>query len=316
VIVVGVVNNMQDSALHTTERQFRELLTAAARGRALQLKFFSIPQLPREGAGRAYVDSQYEDVDAIADAGLDGLIVTGTDPRGSVLAEEPYYRPLTKLVDWAEENTVSTVWSCLAAHAAVQHLDGIGRQRFPQKLAGVFDCAVVTEHPVLAGMPARWGMPHSRHNTLPEDALGPSGYQTLSTSPEAGADIFVKQRKSLFLFVQGHPEYDPGALFREYRRDIGRFLSGERENYPDMPGNYFDDATVAALTAFRAEAVQHRDIGILSHFPIAGSGEGMTHAWRAAAEQLYANWLSYLEDHRAERVSRRESSGAAPAHRR
>ncbi|MGH7653338.1 MAG: homoserine O-acetyltransferase/O-succinyltransferase family protein, partial [Gemmatimonadaceae bacterium] len=104
-IVVGVVNNMQDSALRTTERQFRELLAASAGDRAIRVKFFSIPELPREKKGRAYVDTHYEDIANIANAGLDGLIVTGTDPQGNVLVEEPYYKQLTQLVDWAEDHT-------------------------------------------------------------------------------------------------------------------------------------------------------------------------------------------------------------------
>src|SRR5579862_1431475 len=198
---------MPDSALQTTERQFRELLGAVSGDRQVRLRFFSIADVPRQEAGRSYVAGEYEDIGELWGSGVDGLIVTGTEPRANSLHEEPYWRTLTRLVDWAEENTCSTVWSCLAAHAAVRYLDGVERQRFPEKLSGVFECAIAAEHPIVAGMPPRWRMPHSRHNTLPQDALGASGYETLSVSPEAGADMFVKQRRSLFLFVQGHPEY-------------------------------------------------------------------------------------------------------------
>jgi homoserine O-succinyltransferase len=225
--------------------------------------------------------------------------------------EEPYYKPLTQLVDWAEEHTVSTVWSCLAAHAAVQHLDGVSRERFPQKLAGVFDVAPAASHPILAGMPSQWTMPHSRHNTLPAKPLAAAGYQLLSTAQDAGPDMFVKQGKSLFLFVQGHPEYDPGALLREYRRDVGRFLAGERDSYPDMPNNYFDEGAVAAATAFRDLAIRTRDPKLFDHFPFSGSGDGMSHAWHDSAVRLYSNWLSFLEDHRTKRAGQRRPSSAA-----
>jgi homoserine O-succinyltransferase len=310
-IVVGVVNNMQDAALRTTERQFRELLAAAAGERAVRVRFFSIPELPRERAGRAYVETHYADVSAIATAGLDGLIVTGTDPQGHVLVEEPYYKPLTQLVDWADEHLASTVWSCLAAHATVQHLDGISRERFPQKLAGVYGVSPVADHPILAGMPAQWRMPHSRHNTVTADALNAAGYQLLSKSDDAGPDMFVRQAKSLFLFVQGHPEYDPGALLREYRRDVGRYLSGVREAYPPMPSNYFDEAAVAAANEFRKLALRTRDPALLDRFPFNGSGDGMAHPWSDSAVRLYSNWLSYLEDRRAQRAVQRQSTGAA-----
>jgi homoserine O-succinyltransferase/O-acetyltransferase len=36
--------------------------------------------------------------------------------------------------------------------------------------------------------------------------------------------MFVKYNRSLFVLLQGHPEYDSATLLREYRRDVGRFL--------------------------------------------------------------------------------------------
>jgi homoserine O-succinyltransferase len=140
-------------------------------------------------------------------------------------------------------------------------------------------------------------MPHSRSNTVPEGALVAAGYQSLSRSAGAGTDMFVKQRRSLFLFVQGHPEYDPGALLREYQRDIGRYLAGERESYPEMPARYFDDATVVALDAFRARALERRDRTLFGEFP-AAARERLVHTWSAPATRLYSNWLSYISSRR------------------
>jgi homoserine O-succinyltransferase len=68
----------------------------------------------------------------------------------------------------------------------------------------------------------------------------------------AGVDTFVRERRSLFLFFQGHPEYDADTLPREYRRDVARFLRGERDSYPDLPKEYFDPITTDMLNAFRA----------------------------------------------------------------
>jgi len=45
--------------------------------------------------------------------------------------------------------------------------------------------------------------PHSRWNEVREDALTACGYTVLIKSPQAGVDIFVKQkRKSLFVHFQ------------------------------------------------------------------------------------------------------------------
>jgi len=298
-LVIGLVNNMPDGAFKTTERQFKELLSAAAGPIALHVRLFSLPEAQRAPATRAYIAQHYENFGHLWASRLDGLIVSGTEPRTPALAEEPYWHTLTKLVDWAEDHTASTVWSCLAAHAAVYHLDGISRQKFPQKLAGVFDCTKVSEHGILADTPAGWCIPHSRSNDLPEEPLIAAGYQMLSRSPVAGADMFMKQRKSLFLFLQGHPEYDPGSLLREYQRDVGRFLRGERDAYPQMPRDYFEAAAAAALAAFRARALAHRSIDLLSDFPRVDVEGKTARTWRTPALRIYANWLSLLANSRS-----------------
>jgi homoserine O-succinyltransferase/O-acetyltransferase len=305
-IVIGIVNNMQDAALRTTERQFGELLAAAARNRPLDLRFYALPEIPRSAAGRAHIRRRYRAVGALWEDRVDGLIVTGAEPGAPTLAQEPYWPSLARLVDWAEENTISTVWSCLAAHAAVLCIDGIERRSFGDKLSGVFDCAKASDHPLTDGTPARWRVPHSRSNDLPKEALAAKGYSMLVLSADGGADLFLKQRKSLFLFIQGHPEYDSGALLREYRRDVGRFLAGEREDYPEMPSFYFDDAAAASFAAFRQRAEDHRAIDLLDGFPAA---ETVTPIWRAPAERLYENWLTYLAQHKSETLTTRRSSG-------
>ncbi len=303
-MVIGLVNNMPDGALKTTERQFRELLSSAAGDRRLRLRLFSLPEAVRGEASRAYITENYEKFSNLWTSRLDGLIVTGTEPRTAVLADEPYWHSLTKLVDWAEENTTSTVWSCLAAHAAVYHLDGIGRQKFPEKLSGVFDCARTADHRLFADAPDAWRIPHSRSNDLPVQALAAAGYEILSTSPVAGADLFIKQRKSLFVLLQGHPEYDPDSLLREYHRDVGRYLRREREAYPQMPHGYFDAGAAAALAAFRERALVERHIDLLADFPIVDVHGQSACAWRPQALRLYANWLSLLAQSRLQTHAR------------
>ena len=310
-VTIGLVNNMPDAALRTTDRQFCELLSAAAQELRVRLRIFSIPDVPREAAGRSHVAENHEDIGALWDSRIDGLIVTGTEPRAPNLSEEPYWPVLTRLADWAEQHTVSTIWSCLAAHAAVLHRDGIRRHALPAKLSGLYECVKLTDHALLAGIPARWRLPHSRCNGLSEEALASRGYRILSRSPEAGVDLFARQGDSLFLFVHGHPEYDPGALFREYRRDVGRFLAGERDTYPAMPVDYFDQATAAAMTRFRDLAFQHRRPDIMSGFPVYDARH-MAHAWRGAAVRLYANWLFHLASQIA-RTRARAPSARPPA---
>jgi homoserine O-succinyltransferase len=289
---------MPDAALQTTERQFRELLFAAAGNVAVQLRLFSFPEIPRSDMGRSRISQSYENVSELWTRRLDGLIVTGTEPRALELADEPYWSSLTKLVDWAEDHTRSTIWSCLAAHAAVLHIDGIGRRALGEKLFGTFECIKAEDHKMVLGTPPRWHVPHSRYNELPEKLLVLKGYRILSRSLDAGVDIFLKHQNSLFIFFQGHPEYDPRALLREYRRDSRRFLAGERERHPELPRGYFDESTNGVLAAFRNQVLRNPGLDLNSSFPTVAE-ENVVHAWRRVAVQIYANWLSYLVEQRS-----------------
>jgi homoserine O-succinyltransferase/O-acetyltransferase len=308
---LAVVNNMPDPALRSTERQFREVIEGAADGRKLRVHFFSFPELIRGPEGRAYVAAHYEPIDQLWAGRFDGLVVTGAEPRTDVISDELYWNSLTRLIDRAADHTTSTIWSCLAAHAAVLHLDGVERQRYASKLHGVFACASATEHPLVAGLSGEWRFPHSRLNTLPSDRLTAAGYDILSVSDDAGADAFVKSYGSLFLFLQGHPEYDPGALYREYRRDVGRFLEGTVNRYPPVPRDYLDVEATRAVEEFRGHAECDRRPELLDRFPVMDPSRQLLHSWRGAAVRLYSNWLDYLATHRSatpDRIARGDAA--------
>ena len=290
---IGLVNNMPDAALDATERQFRALLAAAADGRAVRLTLYTLPEVPRTAFGRQQI-AKYSALDDLWNSPHDGLIVTGTEPRAADLKDEPFWGSLTRVLEWAEHHTHSTILSCLAAHAGILHLDGIARRPLGDKRFGVFECVRVSDHPLTASTPPRLRMPHSRWNEIQEDALIACGYRVLTRSESGGVDAFVKQRKSLFVFFQGHPEYEAVTLLLEYRRDIGRFLRGERDTYPAMPQGYFDDDTIRTLTELRDRALSDRREALLAAFPTALAAGRVTNSWRVSAESLYRNWLRYI----------------------
>lgn len=301
-LTVGLVNNMPDAALKFTELQVRDLLSRAAGRREVSLRIFSLPEVARSPEGLRYVAQHHEPIDRLWEGNFNGLIVTGTEPRTDRIEDEPYWPALTRLVDWADDHTISSVWSCLAAHAAVYRLDGIERHPFDRKLFGVFDCTKIANHALVSASPAVWQVPHSRCNELPEKALVEKGYRILSRSDAAGADLFIKQRQSLFVFLQGHPEYDATALFGEYRRDVRRFLAGHAAQYPELPHGYFTPDATAALLTYRERALKSRDIALLEQFPAAVVGRELAAPWRDAAARLYSNWLGYLAHGRARRL--------------
>ena len=302
-ISIGLINNMPDAALAATERQFTNLIRQAVPNAVVLLKLFAMPALPRGAAARAFLTERYRDIAALWETPLDGLIVTGTEPRAAKLTDEPYWASLSEVVEWARDHTSSTIWSCLAAHAAVLHADGIERLARGEKLCGIFDCRLAADHPMTEHFPEPLWVPHSRYNDLPEAALTACGYKILTRSPSAGVDTFAKQDGSFFLFFQGHPEYEADTLLREYRRDAGRFLAGERKHYPALPAGYFGTEAAAAAQDFRARALEHRNPALAAQFPTAALEASLTCPWRPAALGVYQKWCAFLSARKAERRS-------------
>ena len=293
-LVIGLINNMPDAALEATEQQFLSLLDASSGRMTIRLRLLALPEVPRGDAGRQRLELLYSDIGELWTSRLDGLIVTGAEPCAADLRDEPYWTSLMHVLEWTEDNAVSAVWSCLAAHAVVLRLSGIRRRRSAEKCSGVFSCAKVGTHPLTEGIPAQFLVPHSRFNGLPEDEIVAAGFRVLARSPEVGVDMFVKDGNSPLLFAQGHPEYDTYTLLREYRRDIRRFLRGEVETYPSMPRGYFDEDSAANFREFRELALADRSEDTLKRLWASCPEPVLSNNWRSSATRLYKNWLSLL----------------------
>jgi homoserine O-succinyltransferase len=298
---IGLVNNMPDAALRATELQFARLLKDAASNFDVRLHLFAMPEILRGDTARSRMEGFYADVATLPAAGMDALIITGAEPQAAALNQEPYWQALTRVMEWSADGTVSTLFSCLAAHAAVLHFDGIPRRPLPRKISGVFASLRAADDPLLAGLPARGATPHSRKNGLLESDLTAKNYRILSRLTDGSVDAFVREGKSRFVFFQGHPEYGAETLGREYLRDIGRFLRGEGPR-PAIPENYFDRVTENALQALGAREAsigEYNDV-VLGAVPL--------QAWRSYTLKLFANWISAIA---AEKHRRRSSRSAA-----
>ena len=311
---IGLINNMSDSALMSTERQLFDLLGAAAGRLFVRLHFYTMETTPRSDWGRDYVRRYYRGTDDLLNTSLDGVIVTGAEPRAASLTEEPYWTAFVQIIDWARENTVSSVYSCLAVHGAVLHIDGVERHKLPAKCIGVFAQTKTGDNPLMQEVPASFRTPHARWNEVQEGDLENCGYSILTKSAEAGVDCFVKQqRKSLFVHFQGHPEYDTNSLLGEYRRDMGRFLRAESEVCPTIPRGYFDSEAEETLTAYRRKALSDRSPELFADFPADQLAKDLRNAWHPAARRIYRNWLLYMASQRAGRSKPLALSGTRRA---
>jgi homoserine O-succinyltransferase len=281
---IGIANNMPAAAIRSTERQFEDILTAASAGSVpLRIQWYRLIGVRPE---------HYHRPEELWSDRLDGLIVTGAEPKAARLCDEPFWGPLTKTVDWAARNTSSSIWSCLAAHAAVHHLDGIERCPNSEKIFGLFEAVRTADHAILADTEPVWRVPHSRWNGVSEADLTAGGYSVLLRSDTAGVDTFVKQvDRSLFVFMQSHPEYDSTSLMREYHRDLVRFHSGTRNRHPNVPRDYFEATVAAELEALRDDpAIQER-------FRELSERVRPENSWWSTTVQMYSNWLSWLTRH-------------------
>ncbi len=308
-IHVGLVNNMPDADLRATELQFARLLKDAAGPLDVRLRLFSLRSIPRSEDARARMAGFYDDAAFLQAANIDALIVTGAQAGAEELREEPYWAELAHLVDWAEIGTISTLFSSLAAHAAVLHLDGIAQRKLTRKLAGVYESSRVEDDPLFFNAASTVPMPHSRRNDIAERDLAAKGYRVLARLGNDQVDIFTREPAghSRFVFLQGHPEYDPATLGRDYLRDMARFLGGETSERPAVPEHYFDRATENRLSELVAKGETS-----LSRYQEVVLGALPRQIWRPNTVRLIGNWLMLV----AAAKARRAASKAVPTRRR
>ena len=236
-IEIGLLNNLGDAGVESGERQLIDLLELGCNAARVRLRLFALPSIIRSNDARDRMVARYHRFDTLLSSRLDGLFVTGAEPRAADLRDEAFWPDLAAVIDWAKAGTRSTIWSCLAAHAAVLHLDGIARQPLQAKCTGVFAVTAAGDHPLLAGSGEAPQVCHSRWNDLDERELAAAGY-TVLTRGGMGVDSFVRTCGSQFVFLQGHPEYDAGALGREAQRDLARWQA-DPTRIPSLPANYF-----------------------------------------------------------------------------
>jgi homoserine O-succinyltransferase len=295
-IVIGLINNIGDEALRTTERQFRSLVFEAAGDIAISFRIFALKSARRSPRALDYINSHYEPVSTATDGDVDGLIITGARPQADRLSDEPYWEELVELIEWAKLHTASTILSCLAAHAGVLYLDGIERRPLPEKCTGVFASVAETTHPLVGKKGLVRQVPHSRYNGLWRGELEQAGYAILASSRGCGVDSFMKCFGSQFVFLQGHPEYDPNSLAREYRRDMDWYLRGGIERRPARPRGYFSAEAEAELRAMERSSkedrgrMQTKDLCIIDALAPAEA------RWREAAIAFYRSWIETIAD--------------------
>ncbi len=293
---IGLLNIMPDAALEATERQFFRLVGACNQIAQFHVHPFTIEGLERSPAAWEHIHKYYESFEQIKQDGLDALIISGANVTHEHLQDEPFWQPLTEVFDWAKQNVTSILCSCLATHALIQNCFGIERTRLPAKRWGVFSHKVVDRsHPLVAETNTRFDVPHSRFNEIFQRDMEKCGLKVLVASEEAGVHLAVSPDGFRIVFFQGHPEYDDISLLKEYKREVLRYYSDDREDYPPYPDHYFNE-DVQALLADYSEHVKLAKISgqALQPMPEAEIVKHLDITWRDSAKAVFNNWLGKI----------------------
>ncbi len=290
---IGFLNMMPDAALEATERQFFRLVGASNQIAQFHVHPFTLEALPRGEKAQAHIDHYYEKFSNLQEQGLDALIITGANPVKQRLEDEPFWQGLCEVAAWAQENVTSTLCSCLASHALVQHLWGVKRRPLGFKRWGVYTHSVtMPDHPLVNDLNTRFDLPHSRFNQMDREALEAAGVKILVDSQEAGVHMAVSPDMFRMVFLQGHPEYDQISLLKEYQREVTRWFEGIRPDYPPYPENYLRPLAKAILSEYKMRLETAKRLGkALPPFPQDLVLPLLNNTWRDTAQVFYSNWI-------------------------
>ena len=171
----------------------------------------------------------YRDFEQMRNEKYDGMIITGAPVEQLEYEEVSYWAEVSEIFAWARTHVTSTLYICWAAQAGLYYHYGIPKYPLPKKMFGIFSQYTLNPQlPIFRGFDDEFQMPHSRHTELHRE--------------------------------EGHLEYAPDTLDKEYRRDK------DTRDDVDMPINYYknDDPS-----------------------------QGPKVTWRAHANLLYSNWINY-----------------------
>ncbi|WP_020559724.1 homoserine O-succinyltransferase MetA [Thiofilum flexile] len=294
---IGLLNMMPDAALMATERQFIRLISASNLIAQFHVHVFTLPSIVRGEKARAYIEQYYETFADLRREGLDALILSGAAPVAPNLNEEPYWQELVEVIEWANEHVTTTLCSCLATHAVVEHLYGLKRQRLPEgKCWGVFSHTLTApEHPLISNLNTQFDTPHSRFNDVSRAAFESKGLKVLVESQKAGVHIAVSPDLFRWIFLQGHPEYDRASLLKEYKRDITRWHAGQYKVCPPIPYRMLDERLTPLLNDFAHRVADAK----INNSPMPDLPEtllwgGIHNTWGDTAKALFSNWIGKM----------------------
>ena len=293
---IGLLNMMPDAAMAATERQFFRLIGESNPIAQIYVHPFTLNELPRSEKTQSHIDEFYETFEEIKELGLDALIITGANVIGPELTDQPFWKPLIEVADWAHENVTSTLCSCLATHAVLEFR--YGQKRLPQEIKkwGVFSHRVINKmHPLATDINTRFDVPHSRWNDVSLQQFNQAKLNVLAVGDDECVHLATSEDGFRTIFFQGHPEYDTISLLKEYKREVLLYIEGVREDYPPYPEHYFGVQTSAILREYKSRlftALENStDVPV---FPEDLIVPQLDNTWHDTAGEVVGNWVGLV----------------------
>jgi homoserine O-succinyltransferase len=141
----------------------------------------------------------------------------------------------------------------------------------------------------------RFDAPHSHVYEVTRSQVEAVGVRVLAESEEAGLHLAVSADGLRFVFYQGHPEYDGNSLLKEFKREVERFVEGERSDYPAYPENFFGPGLLGVLGPFRLRTEQAvRERRPPPEFPEALLAPYVDNTWTDTGKAMFNNWLGLI----------------------
>ncbi len=227
----------------------------------VDVTFVNVSSHESKNTSASHINKFYVPFSEIRKKRFDGFIITGAPVEQMPFEEVDYWEELKEIMEWTKTHVTSTVHLCWGAQAGLYYHYGIDKVALPQKMFGLFKHRVRNRKtPLVRGFDDVFLAPHSRHTTVPAEAIKAEPRLTvLAESEEAGVMLTIADEGKQ-IFMMGHPEYDRVTLHNEYMRDKNKGLPIK------VPKNYYPD-----------DDPENKPL--------------LT--WRSHANNFYTNWINY-----------------------
>ena len=243
-----------------TETQFARLIGATP----LQIEFtlLRVSSHVSKNTSKEHLENFYKTFDSVRNKKYDGLIITGAPIEHLPFEAVDYWGELTDIFEWAKSSVHSVFGVCWGAMAMLYYFYTIEKLMLEKKALGLFrhKNRKVNSH-FLRGFSDDLIVPVSRWTEISKhEIVKNKRLEILLDSDEVGPCL-IEDKKSNFLFLLTHLEYDSNTLNEEYVRD-----KNTAKNF-QVPKNYF---------------------------PNNDPKKDPINRWRSHAHLLYGNWINEI----------------------